>query len=417
VKSSTYALSIVIVILLGLASTLAQGASLTQPIRAEERDALFPSADIIKLGRTVVGTSCASCHGMDGISDSKGKPHLAGQRVLYLYRVLQAYQSGELTDVASRHKGFLNDKALLAAVVYYASLTPVHKANSPDATAQADSTVQADVTEEDPFMGIRDAMKKCIKCHDKTGNSSGSGTPSLTAQDPDYFVTSMLSYLDGSRSHKLMKKLVGRLDEATIKEMGVFYGVQEPLQTETQGEGDANVGRRLAEDCKNCHGDDGNAKKASIPTLAGQDARYFIKAMKQYKDGKRLHEKMFEAVEELSEQDMTDLATYYAAGVPRQRDVRTPLKSTEWIARCERCHGFDGNSTDPRFPMLAGQDETYLKNVLQTDASDARANFTMHAMARPLSKMDIERIASYFASKQPKAVVYVQLPHEDDEAD
>jgi len=406
-----YVLSIVAVILLGMASTLAQGTSLTEPIKAEERDALFPSADMIELGRTVVGTACASCHGLDGISDSEGKPHLAGQRVLYLYRVLQAYQSGELPDDSSQHKGFLNDKALLAAVVYYANLPPVQKVNIPDATAQAD------VTEEDPFMGIRDAMRKCVKCHDVTGNSSSSGTPSLTAQDPEYFVTSMLSYLDGSRSHKLMKKLVGRLDEATIKDMGVFYAVQEPLQTATQGEGDANVGRRLAEDCKNCHGDDGNPKKASMPTLAGQDAKYFIKAMKQYKDGKRLHEKMFEAVEELSEQDMADLATYYAAGKPRPRDVRMPLKSTEWIARCERCHGIDGNSTDPRFPMLAGQDETYLKKILQVDASDERANLTMHAMARPLSKMDIERIASYFTSQQPKAVVYVQLPHDDDEPD
>lgn len=416
-KSSTYVLSIVTVILLGMESALPQGSSLTQPIQAEERDALFPSADMIELGRAVAETACASCHGMDGISDSKGKPHLAGQRVLYLYRVLQAYQSGELPDDFSRHRGFLNDKALLSAVVYYANLTPVQKTNIPEVTAQADSTAQANVTEEDPFLGIRDAMKKCVKCHDGTGNSSGSGTPSLTGQDPEYFVTSMLSYLDGSRSHKLMKKLVGRLDEATIKEMGVFYGVQEPLKTETQGEGDANVGRRLAEDCKNCHGDDGNVKKASIPTLAGQDARYFVKAMKQYKDGKRLHEKMFEAVEELSEQDMTDLATYYAAEEPRQRDVRMPLKSTEWIARCERCHGIDGNSTDPRFPMLAGQDETYLKKVLQAAAAGKRANLTMNAMASPLSKLDIERIASYFASQQPKTVVYVQLPHEDYEPD
>jgi len=39
----------------------------------------------------------------------------------------------------------------------------------------------------------------------------------------------------------------------------------------------------------------------------------------------------------------------------------------------------------------------------------------MYAMAAPLSAMDIERIAAYFASQQPKAVVYMQLPCVDDQ--
>ncbi len=150
-----------------------------------------------------------------------------------------------------------------------------------------------------------------------------------------------------------------------------------------------------------------------MPTLAGQDAKYFIKAMKQYKDGKRQHEKMFEAVENLSEQDMVDLATYFAGEEPRRRDVRLPLKSTEWIARCERCHGIDGNSRDPRFPMLAGQDEMYLRNALQAYASGSRENTTMLAMTDLLNPVNIERISAYFANQHPKAVVYIQLPYED----
>jgi len=147
-----------------------------------------------------------------------------------------------------------------------------------------------------------------------------------------------------------------------------------------------------------------------MPTLAGQDAKYFIKAMTHYKDGTRNYQKMFEAVEGLSEQDVLDLATYYAAQEPRRRDVRMPLKSTEWITRCERCHGIDGNSSDPRYPMLAGQDETYLGNMMKSYATGALENSTMYAMAASLSEMDIKRIAAYFSSQQPKAVVYMQLP-------
>jgi len=401
--------STVVAILLGLASTLAQGDAHTQPIQEEERATLFPSTKMINLGRDVAETTCASCHGMDGISDSEGKPYLAGQRAVYLYRTLQAYQSGVRYDETRKHSSFLTEQALLSVSAYYSSLAPVQIVASTDA---AEATEQVAVSAEDPFLSIRDSMRKCIKCHDESGNSSRSGLANLTAQDPEYFVTSMLAYVDGSRNHKLMKKLVSKLDDVTIRKMGVFYGVQEPLQSETQGEGDFNVGRRLSEDCKSCHGGDGNAKKAKMPTLAGQDAKYFIKAMKHYKDGKRQHKKMFEAVEQLSEQDIINLATFYAAQEPVKRNVRAPLKSTEWIRRCERCHGIGGNSSEPRFPMLAGQDEVYLKKVLHTDASMKRNKTTMHKMTDLLSTMDIERIALHFASQQPKAVIYIKLPCE-----
>jgi cytochrome c553 len=136
--------------------------------------------------------------------------------------------------------------------------------------------------------------------------------------------------------------------------------------------------------------------------------------MKHYKDGKRQHQKMFEAVEQLSEQDMIDLATYYAALQPLKRNIRAPLKSTEWILRCERCHGVGGNSSDPRFPMLAGQDESYLIKALKASAEQGVTNSTMHLMSDSLSSMDIAHLSAYFASQQPRAVVYIQLPCGDD---
>ena len=257
----------------------AQGSAVIQPIGDTERAALFPSRDMIEFGRTAAAANCVNCHGENGISKTEGEPHLAGQRTVYLYRVLKAFQSGKRTEEPSSHISFLNEKTLLSTAVYYSSLAPVQTIEYTDKAGPTESTEPAESAEldvasvEDPFFSIRESMRRCIKCHDESGNASGSGMPSLTAQDPEYFVTSMMAYVNGDRSHKLMKRLVGKLDEASIKEMGVFYAVQEPLQTETRGEGDANAGRRLAADCANCHGDDGNAAKASMPTLAGQDAK------------------------------------------------------------------------------------------------------------------------------------------------
>ena len=419
-KISIQILAIALLLLSIQTTGNAVGSGAVRAIGDEERKALFPSRKMIEFGKTAAETNCAGCHGMDGLSDGKGKPNLAGQRTVYLYRVLKAFQSGARKDEARNHNAFLNDQALLSTAIYYANLTPASSRQDVDlekpaaetepSGADEDTTVSVD----DPFFGIRDSMKKCIRCHGESGQAPGSGMPSLTAQDPEYFMTSMMAYVDGSRKHSLMRRLVGSLDEATIKEMGVFYAVQQPQQTDTRGDGDINVGKRLAEDCESCHGADGNATGPSMPTLAGQDAKYFVKAMKHYKDGTRKHKQMFEAVNALNEQEMTDLASYYAAQVPRRRDVRMPLNSTEWIRRCERCHGIDGNSSDPRFPMLAGQDENYLQTALRSYANGARDSSTMHAMADPLSAMDIERIAAYFASQQPKAVVYMQLPCADD---
>jgi cytochrome c553 len=390
----------------------AQGSASMQSLTSDERAMLAPSRSMIDFGRTAAAANCAACHGMDGISSEPGKPHLAGQRSVYTYRVLKAFQANVRQD--EHHNDFLNDKAMLATAVYYSSLDPAHISVRKVAGEQDEATGQA---EEDPFYGIREPMRRCVKCHGETGNAPGRGMPSLVGQDPEYFVTSMMAYVDGSRSHSLMKKLVGDLDEETIRQMGVFYAVQEPLRTEVQGEGNADTGRRLSEACESCHGGDGNASNPSMPTLAGQDAKYFIKAMQHYKDGKRQHQKMFEAVKDLSDQEVIDLATYYAAEQPRRRDVRAPLKSTEWIARCERCHGIDGNSSDPRFPVLAGQDETYLAKALKSYAGGERTHSAMHAMSDPLSPTDIERISAYFASQQPKGVIYMSVPCGEDPGD
>lgn len=426
-KIAIQLLAIITLITLFPAECYAQSSIAVRAIDDTERQAMFPSRDMIEFGQAAAEANCAACHGMDGLSDAEGKPQLAGQRTVYLYRVLKAFQTGERKDELKNHKTFLNDQAMLSTAVYYAGLTPskaqpdpkpVTAAETPETAEEAgteENPGQVAADDDDPFLNIRVAMKRCVKCHGESGEAGGSGMPSLTGQDPDYFVTSMTAYVDGGRSHKLMKRLSAKLDEAALREMGVFYAVQEPLQTETLGDGDAKVGRRLAEDCSSCHGVDGNAKNPNTPSLAGQDAKYFIKAMNHYKDGKRKHQKMFEAVEVLNEQEIIDLASFYAAQEPRRREVRMPLKSIEWITRCERCHGLDGNSSDPRFPMLAGQDETYLKNTLKAYANGARENTTMFAMAAPLSAMDVERIGAYFASQQPKAVVYMQLPCGNDQ--
>jgi cytochrome c553 len=134
--------------------------------------------------------------------------------------------------------------------------------------------------------------------------------------------------------------------------------------------------------------------------------------MQAYKDGKRDHEQMIEAAAGLGDTEFKDLAAHYAQQEPVQRNTRVPFSTAEWVQRCERCHGIDGNSTDPRFPMLAGQNENYLRKAMQAYSKGGRSASVMHAMSEPLSESDIQRIARHYAAQAPKPVVYVQLPCE-----
>ena len=153
------------------ATCWAQGSTATQPINGLERAALSPSREMLAHGENVADTACASCHGIDGVSTTPGTPNLAGQRTVYLYRVLQAYQARERRNDAMNHAtGFLNEEALLAVAAYYAGLAPAQPPLAEEEPAEA-----VEAGGGDPFAGIHSDMKKCVKC------TAGTVTPQVRA--------------------------------------------------------------------------------------------------------------------------------------------------------------------------------------------------------------------------------------------
>jgi cytochrome c553 len=140
----------------------AQGSFTTSPLNSVERHALNPDRELLDQGENVAATACASCHGIDGVSTGPGIPNLAGQRSVYLYRVLQNYQSrGRRNDAMNHAVGFLNEEALLTVAAYYASLAPAR----PEIPAE-DSAQAVSVEGGDPFAGIRDDLKKGGEPHE-----------------------------------------------------------------------------------------------------------------------------------------------------------------------------------------------------------------------------------------------------------
>ncbi len=80
-----------------------------------------------------------------------------------------------------------------------------------------------------------------------------------------------------------------------------------------QAGGDPEAGRAKAAACAGCHGADGNSTVATFPILAGQHADYLVQALKDYKSGKRKNAIMQAQAAGLSEEDMENLAAYFAS--------------------------------------------------------------------------------------------------------
>ena len=70
---------------------------------------------------------------------------------------------------------------------------------------------------------------------------------------------------------------------------------------------------RVEQVCQACHGMDGNSQVADNPRLGGQYPDYLAKALRDYRSGLRKHPVMAGFVDKLSNQDIENLAAYYAS--------------------------------------------------------------------------------------------------------
>ena len=76
---------------------------------------------------------------------------------------------------------------------------------------------------------------------------------------------------------------------------------------------DVELGRAKAVKCKQCHGLDGIGKLPNFPNIAGQKDAYLVAQLRAYRDGKREDQMMSFIAKDLSDEDIGNLAAYYAS--------------------------------------------------------------------------------------------------------
>jgi cytochrome c553 len=385
----------------GYAATAAAQNITTMTGNVDDLRPLYADSADIAEGKRLAGTSCAGCHGADGISTSPGVPHLAGQRPAYLYLELRAYQSGIRGDSAMNNAvKFLNNDALVKVAAFFASLDPPQSRPASGAVAPKPDAIQAG----------KNAAAGCTGCHGEAGVTKTPGMPNLVGLDPKYLVVAMSDYKSGQRKNEMMKSMLALTSDADVNNIALYFALQKPAPAKTPAPGDQAAGKAAAAACAGCHGDEGVSGSPATPSLAGQDAQYVAAALRAYKDGTRNDETMKGLATALDDSAIKNLAAYYANQQPQAPKVRKPLTTQEWTQRCERCHGPNGNSTNPRLPALAGQRTDYLVKVLHAYRTGARKSPEMAAMSGDLAENDIENLAAYYAVQKARSVLYVVAP-------
>lgn len=183
--------------------------------------------------------------------------------------------------------------------------------------------------------------------------------------------------------------------------------------------GDAEAGKSKAAACAACHGADGNSAAPSFPKIAGQNERYLVKQLKDYQSGARQNAMMSGMVAGKSDQDIEDLAAYFASQTTSLGTTKKELLSLgekiyrggnpeTGVAACTACHGPKGEGVAlAGFPSLSGQHTSYVVDQLKAFRAAGRGDFEgakrtndgeskmMREVARRLTDAEIEAVSSY----------------------
>jgi cbb3-type cytochrome c oxidase subunit III len=162
--------------------------------------------------------------------------------------------------------------------------------------------------------------------------------------------------------------------------------------------------------CAACHTADGSRGSPANPILQGQHAEYLVKQLHEFKEGKRNNAIMKGFASTLSDEDMKNVAAFYASksakpGFAKNKELvslgekiyRGGIADRQ-IPACAGCHSPNGAGLPAQYPRLAGQHSDYTELQLNTFRAGTRGNSAqMVAIAAKMNDREIKAVADYIA--------------------
>lgn len=178
-----------------------------------------------------------------------------------------------------------------------------------------------------------------------------------------------------------------------------------------QAAGDAAAGQAKTAVCGACHGPDGNSLVPIFPKLAGQGERYLHEQLQAIKANTRPVPEMTGQLTNLSDQDLADIAAWYASQTASVGAADAALVAhgealyrggnlDAGLPACTACHGPNGAGLAAAgFPQLSGQQSPYtikqLTNFREKVRTTGGDSMIMQTVAGKLSDTDIKALAAY----------------------
>ncbi len=162
--------------------------------------------------------------------------------------------------------------------------------------------------------------------------------------------------------------------------------------------------------CGACHTLDGSRGSPANPILQGQHPEYLVKQLSEFKSGKRDNAIMKGFATMLSDEDMKNVAAFYAgkAAKPGFAKNKATVALGEKIYRggiadrkvpaCSGCHGPSGAGIPSQYPRLSGQHADYTEAQLLAFRGGVRKNNAqMTGVVAGMTDADIKAVADYIA--------------------
>jgi cytochrome c553 len=152
----------------------------------------------------------------------------------------------------------------------------------------------------------------CAGCHGATGVGANLPGPTLAGQNEAYLVDALKAYGTGARNNPMMSAAAQASDEDAANLAAYYAGLK--CETALTADKQATLpGRATASKCVACHRADGMSANRSWPSLVGQSKAYLVSTLDGYKSGVRKNAMMAGIAKDLSDADIENVATYYAA--------------------------------------------------------------------------------------------------------
>ena len=180
-----------------------------------------------------------------------------------------------------------------------------------------------------------------------------------------------------------------------------------PAKIAAAAEAGVQAGKLKADQvCANCHGLYGEAasggNSALSPKLTAQRKEYLVTRLRDYRSGKIEHPQMSLIARMISEQDIDNVAGWYA-GIPVDIGVSNSGAGQQQATRfCAGCHGLDGQAVEgggfASIPNLSAQPKQYLIDRLRQYRSEKLKSPFMSPVAKNLTDSDIENVADWYSN-------------------